>query len=92
MGTVEGRQAGRLELVIRHVDDGIEIVQADPVVRISADLLQRISIETERGEALYAWLVGDVLTIQGVNRTVVYRVDYSDWRASDDTYRMEWPD
>lgn len=68
------------------------IDRADPIVRISADLLQQISINTCRGEDDLASLHDDVLTLRGTNRTVIYRVDFADWDATTDSYRAEWPD
>jgi len=72
--------------------DRLDVTQADPQARICADLLQEISVETVRGESQWATLDGDVLTIKADNRTVVYRIDYTDWDMNDDSYLMEWPD
>jgi hypothetical protein len=77
---------------VLHRGPEVIVTRADPVIRISADLLQQVSIQTERGEATHATLHGDVLTLRGDNRTVVYRIDYTDWDAADDSYRAEWPD
>jgi hypothetical protein len=72
--------------------DTLVVKRADPRVRIGADLLQEISVMTERNEDRWTSLVDDVLTIRADNRTVVYRVDFTDYDAADDTYGAEWPD
>lgn len=72
--------------------DKLFIDRADPISRVSAELLQEISVLTERGEDRWSTLDGDVLTIKADNRTVVYRVDFTSYDAATDSYLMRWPD
>lgn len=66
---------------------GVDIVQADPRIRVSADLLDEIRAG-ECGPCVT--LNGDVLRIQGSNRQVVYRI--GDKVPHLDAYEAEWPD
>lgn len=70
----------------------LRIDRAEPVARISAEMLQEISIAVERGETKFFELRDNVLTVRARNRTVVYVIDHHDWDAATDTYGMHWPD
>jgi hypothetical protein len=61
------------------------IVHADPCIQITADMLE----STRRGYTS-ATLDGDLLRIEGANRTVVYRI--GDMVPGLDAYWAEWPD
>jgi hypothetical protein len=64
-----------------------KILQADPRISITAE-----SIDRFRGGYGHPaiTLVGDVLTIRGTNRTVVYRL--AEYMLKQNYYRAEWPD
>ncbi len=84
----DGRVVG--ELIIKQVDyddpGKIEIVHADPLIAISVELLA----DMRRSEDPRTRLVDDVLTIDAVNRRVVYRLgEKVPWLCA---YYAEWPD
>lgn len=64
----------------------IEIVRADPKIRISLPMMLELLI-TENPAVKFD---GDILTITATNRNVVYLV--GDLDPSTDTYPAEWPD
>ena len=86
------------ECIVTRIDDPIEGTQlridhADPVVRISPELLAEVPGPSVGWPASFD---GKVLRIQGVNRTVIYRIRdvleprpgaYGCW-----DYVGEWPD
>jgi hypothetical protein len=72
--------------------DELFVLRTDPTALISAGFLEEISVLTERDEDRFSSVPDGVLTIHGVNRKVIYRVDYASYDALSDTYRMEWPD
>jgi hypothetical protein len=81
------------DCVVREVNGWPLVERADPVVLVSADLLQEVSVATVNDDpGRFASLDGDVLTIHGINRKVVYRVDFTAWDEWNDAYRAEWPD
>lgn len=73
---------------------GIRIDHADPRVLISAELLEHIASHPDDTRWLdVAWHsahVGATLKINGVNRTVVYRI--TGYVAAVHGYIAEWPD
>lgn len=71
-------------------ENGLRIERADPKVRLDAELLQEISVLTIRDEPRWSSLVDDVLTIRADNRTVVYRIDWTDYDGQ--SFGAEWPD
>jgi hypothetical protein len=91
----------RGECILTRLDDGsIRINQADPRILISAPLLWQVTDAPAPGVSL-RWLsppppvdrflyTGAVLTIHGVNRTVIYRIGAYVPRV--DGYISEWPD
>lgn len=82
-------------VITRHTDiaaDYLTVDHADPRVWISADLILEIGVLTARDEPRFTDLVGDVLTIHGRNRRVVYRIDWTTWNEATDSYLAEWPD
>ena len=69
--------------------DKLTVRQADPMVRITAELVD----ELERGVTHPDFTIdGDVITINAANRRVVYRLDRSSYDLFTNTYRMQWPD
>ena len=76
------------DVIISRRDDGAAIIdRADPKTLITAEMVD--AVRAGRCEP-WARLDGDVLTLEGVNRRVVYRIDFDSY--SYDTYRMQWPD
>ena len=90
------------ELVVETSYDGenlpeMKILRADPRIRISNEFMA--SCVRGYGDrriisSAHHWftLVDDVLTVRGINRTVVYRINFADWDALTDSYFAEWPD
>lgn len=67
--------------------DELEIIEAAPRALISDELLEEI----REGKVSPGITVdGDVLTIRGVNRTVIYRIMGKDPQRH--AYILEWPD
>jgi hypothetical protein len=84
------------ECIVTRLDDPVEGVQfridrADPVVRITPELLARIPAPDWP-----AAFDGKVLRIRGVNRTMVYRIrdvmEPVPWLPGHWDYIGEWPD
>lgn len=75
---------------VMHVGDDLEIVHADPKIKISTEMMDRF--KSGYGHPAVS-LVDDVLTIHGTNRTVVYRINGD---KSHDGFQWwvhaEWPD
>ena len=77
-------------------DDGryrcIEILEAAPRTLVDDEVLN--DIREGRNPWDHVTLDGDVLTIRGTNRTVVYRIvgHHPDWLNRPHTWVMEWPD
>jgi hypothetical protein len=74
------------ELIVHRVKDSLWIAHADPRILISAELLDAIA----DGDCGPAWLDGALLTIHGVNRTVIYCI--TDYLPRIHGYIAEWPD
>jgi nitric oxide reductase large subunit len=82
-------------ILTRHCSPGrnsLTVERADPRAWIGADILAEISRLTAADDPRWSSLNDDVLTIRADNRTVVYRVDWTAYDASRDTYLAEWPD
>lgn len=75
------------DCVVTRLDDGrLRIEHADPRVMISGQLLEEIDYDPAPGVSRE----GDLLRIEGVNRTVIYRIGE---KVSDRyAYYAEWPD
>ena len=96
----DGLPAG--ECILTAMADGrVRIDHADPRILISAELLLEAFIEPAPGVSLSANMVrhgpngtpfweGAVLKIEGVNRTVIYRV--GEYVPRIRGYVAEWPD
>ena len=67
--------------------DELDILAAGPRVTMTAELVD--SFRRGYGHPSVS-LDGDVLTIRGTNRTVVYVI--GEHLPETDTYRAEWPD
>jgi hypothetical protein len=79
------RPFGELILEWRDYCTVLHVEEAPPVIRIHAEMLDSL-----RHGHKYFSLVGDVLTIDGSNQRVVYRIGEYDQQT--DAYRAEWPD
>lgn len=68
----------------------IRIKRADPQARISAHLV----LEIRNAREPYAQCTDDgVLTLtDDYGQRFIYRIDWTDYRESDQSFRMEWPD
>jgi hypothetical protein len=82
-------------------DGGIRVDHADPRILISGELLREALFATWPGVSLSTGLLrqdrngtpfweGAVLRIEGVNRTVIYRI--TEYVPSVNVYIGEWPD
>lgn len=104
-GSAERDAIGGFWLTALYEEDGhaeaIRIDHADPRIRISAHLLLQLHSEMDFGTYRCAGAscpLGDVLCIEAVNRTVVYRVtgaEHGTWLEGDavpNCYIAEWPD
>lgn len=70
-------------------DERVRVDQADPRILIASDLVHELRDGLQpRGRGIT--LTGDILRIEGVNRTVIYRI--SDERHDPYNYLGEWPD
>lgn len=69
-------------LTITQVGDRLRIDHADPTIRVSVDLLDQLRQGNRHPDMR---LDGDLLTITGVNRTVLYRVQPAD------AEQVNWP-
>jgi hypothetical protein len=77
------------DVIVRRTDKGPVIEHADPKTFISGEMLDEI----QAGDCEpWAHLDGDVLTLTGINRRVVYRIDFDGYRLAPHMYPMEWPD
>lgn len=65
----------------------IRIDRADPVIRVAAELLDDMRRGHHHPDVE---VTGDLLTIRGSSRTVVYRV--GEYDRERDTYLCHWPD
>lgn len=78
------------ECVLTRIDDGpIWVDRADPRILITVDLLRDIQAAQIRDDT-WASLVDGVLTINGANRKVIYRLVGYDARSN--CHYAEWPD
>jgi hypothetical protein len=95
-GSLSGLYSAPGDIVLAEHDDGrIEVVNADPTIWISAQL-----VELAHDDGLHPAVTvrcepatcptGDVWTIDAVNRRVVYRV--GEYLEEPHCYRAEWPD
>lgn len=78
------------ECTVIRTPTGAEVLHADPVIHISAEMLDEI--ERGYGADCMTLTRDDVLTIRATNRTVVYRIDRDAYDFERDSYRAEWPD
>lgn len=69
-------------------NDRIKVISADPVIQISATLLEMI--REGRPWVRDAVLDGDLLRIEAVNRTLIYRI--GEQVPDRYAYYAEWPD
>lgn len=79
----------------RTEDGALRIDQADPHILISAELLAEALHAPAKGVSLNIPLssfsfTGSILRIEGVNRTVIYRI--GEYLAPVNGYIAEWPD
>lgn len=65
----------------------LRIDQADPIILVSAKLLVQL---TDPHHHPAATVVGDLLTVQARNRTVIYRI--GEYVTDQDSYVCRWPD
>ena len=85
--------------LLRHMDGRIEIEHADPIVKISHELLKNILAGKNWGEFPQVTLTtpwrcstpvpGSILRIEAINRTLIYRLGD---RLTERFWVAEWPD
>lgn len=75
------------ECVLTTVDDGIRVDHADPEILISPELLDEMRAGNLHPNVS---LDGDLLRIEGTNRTVIYRI--GDKVPDLFAYYAAWPD
>lgn len=66
----------------------LRVLEADPRVWISVELLEQISANPHPDVSL----IDDVLTINAVNRRVIYRIHRDQTSGADHWVLGEWPD
>jgi hypothetical protein len=75
------------DCVVGREGDDIVIWRADPVTQITHTMVEEIRAGNCRPEIT---LEGDILTINAVNRRVVYRIYWDTFDGYN--YVMQWPD
>jgi hypothetical protein len=63
---------------------GLEVMHADPVIYFDGKLLEDLCVGPHAARR------GQLVTIYGINRTLVYQISYYD--SARDQYLMCWPD
>ena len=95
---VQAEGFGECELLVRQsqrtFDDELVVVRADPRILVTAEFLDQIRRTTENFDELgwpsFATLRDDILTLNGVNQKVIYRI--GEHLMEPDCYVAEWPD
>lgn len=80
---------GECELLVRRggfFEDELFVVRADPRILVTAELLDEVA----RADSPLASLKDGVLTFNGVNQKVIYRI--GEYLMLPDCYVAEWPD
>lgn len=80
--------AGDCVLTKLHPSGRLRIDQADQLIMIAAELLEELRRHGEGATGVS--LAGDILRIEGVNRTIIYRI--GDKVIDRHAYYAEWPD
>jgi hypothetical protein len=95
-GYLPPRDLPQGECILTRLEDGrLHIDRADPRIVISAELLNEAVRQPADGVSVNwppgcFWLTGSTLRIEGVNRTVVYRI--GERIPAVNGYIAEWPD
>jgi hypothetical protein len=78
------------DLVLRDERPGLRVLQADPKILIGGEVLEELRAGRHHPDVT---LDGDVLTINGINRKVIYRIgEQRDGDFQRDQFPAEWPD
>jgi hypothetical protein len=81
-------KVGYLHLTRHETVDGPElhIDRADPIILVHTSVLN----EMQHSTGSFARVDGEILTVTGKNRTVVYRI--GEYDPAQDAYVCRWPD